>query len=111
MGSFFTMLFAKIAAVIQWFAALFVAIFVAIWDVLTDLICWVFEGFFDIAISAANSVDISGIENSLGVFADLPPELVNVLGLVGFGQAMGIIGTALVIRFVLQLIPFVRLGS
>jgi hypothetical protein len=41
----------------------------------------------------------------------LPPNVVNVLQLCGFGEAMGVIITAGTIRLTLQLIPFVRLGS
>lgn len=41
----------------------------------------------------------------------LPPEVLNIISLIGFGEAMGIIATAGAIRITLQLIPFVRLGS
>lgn len=41
----------------------------------------------------------------------LPPDVLNVMSLIGFGEAMGIIITAGTIRIMLQLIPFVRLGS
>lgn len=41
----------------------------------------------------------------------IPPDVSNVLSLIGLGEAMGIIITAGTIRLILQLIPFVRLGS
>ncbi|ELV7518611.1 DUF2523 family protein [Photobacterium damselae] len=40
-----------------------------------------------------------------------PAEAINILSLVGFPLATSMICTALLIRFLLQLIPFVRLGS
>lgn len=110
-GQFFTMLFSKIAAVIQWFADLFIAIFKSLWHISTDVFCWILEGVLNIAVSAANSFDAGSIDSALGNFNDLPAEMLNILGLLGFGSAMGIISTALIIRLGLQLIPFVRLGS
>lgn len=41
----------------------------------------------------------------------IPPDVANIMGLIGIGQAMTIIIGAIVIRVCLQLIPFVRLGS
>ncbi len=41
----------------------------------------------------------------------IPPEAVNMLGLIKVPQAIAIIVAALVIRFTLQTIPFVRWGS
>ncbi|MCQ1056923.1 DUF2523 family protein [Photobacterium sp. DNB23_23_1] len=40
-----------------------------------------------------------------------PPSVSWVLGQIGLPQALGIIITAITIRLILQLIPFVRLGS
>lgn len=110
-GKFFTMLFEKIAAVIKWFSDLFVAIFTALWDMSTDFFCWILEGLLEIVISGANSFDAGPINSAIGNFNELPSEILNILGLLGFGSAMGIISTALIIRLGLQLIPFVRLGS
>lgn len=41
----------------------------------------------------------------------IPSDVANVMGLMGLGQAMTLIVGAILIRTVLQLIPFVRLGS
>lgn len=111
MGGIFTTLFAKIAAVVKWFADLFVAIFQAIWHVLTDLVCWSFESALGIVFTAVDAIDVSGFSTAIGSFSQLPAEILNILMLLGFGEAMTIIGAALLIRFGLQLIPFVRLGS
>jgi len=54
---------------------------------------------------------IFGFSTAIGSFSQLPAEILNILMLLGFGEAMVIIGSALLIRFGLQLIPFVRLGS
>ncbi|PHR16509.1 MAG: hypothetical protein COA38_21795 [Fluviicola sp.] len=41
----------------------------------------------------------------------IPADMLNVMGLIGLGDAMAIIVAALLIRLTMQLIPFVRLGS
>ena len=111
MAAAFTMLFAKIAAVVQWFAKLFLGVFTSLWDLITDVPCWLLEQAMDVAISALSAFDFSGITGALGSFNELPAELINILGLLGFAEAMGIIATAITIRIGLQLIPFTRLGS
>lgn len=110
MGAFFTSLLAKIAAVAKWFGDLFVAVFVSLWDMAKDAFSWLFEQVMDIAISAATSVDVSGISTA-GGWGSLPAEVINILALLGVAQATSIIMAAIGIRIVLQLIPFTRLGS
>jgi hypothetical protein len=109
-GSFFTTLFAKIAAVITWFSDLFVAIFVSLWDILRDAATWVFEQGLTLASSAVGSLSLSGINANLN-YGTIPANVMLVMSCIGLGQALAIITAALVIRFTLQLIPFVRLGS
>jgi hypothetical protein len=111
MGNLFSMLFAKVAAVIQWISDLWVAIFVAAWDLVKDAFAWLFEQVLKVAVSAIGAIDTSAIDGYAGQVGALPAELLNILGLLGVGSAINIITAAIVIRMVLQLIPFVRLGS
>lgn len=111
MAAAFTALFAKLAAIVTWFGNLFVAIFKAGWDMLSDLICWGFDGLLGIAVTAINAVDLSGLNGAFGAWSQLPPEMLNVMGLMGLGAASAIVVAALGIRLLLQLIPFTRLGS
>ena len=110
MGAFFSALLAKIAAVAKWFGDLFVAVFVALWDWLKDGFSWCFEQVMDVAIAAVSSIDVSGISTA-GGWGALPAEVINILALIGVGEATAIIVAAIGIRLVLQLIPFTRLGS
>ncbi|MOA59084.1 hypothetical protein D3C78_1836160 [compost metagenome] len=57
------------------------------------------------------AVDTSGIDASLGAWGAIPAEVLNVLGLLGAGEAVAIIISAIGVRMLLQLIPFTRLGS
>lgn len=112
MGVLFTALFAKIVAVVQWFSDLFVKIFQAIWDLLTDAVCWVFDGLLSVASSAINALDLSGLTPYAdSMWSGVSGDVLNVLGLIGLGQALGIVAAAIVIRLTLQTIPFVRWGS
>ncbi len=111
MAAVFSTLFAKIAAVVKWFGELFLGVFKSLWDLLTDVPCLLLEQAFDIVISAFSAFNFDGVTRSLGAFNELPAELVNILGLLGFAEAMGIVGTALTIRILMQLVPFTRLGS
>lgn len=110
MGAFFSALLAKIAAIAKWFGDLFVAVFVALWDLLKDGFSWCFEQVMDVAIDAVSSIDVSGISTA-GGWGSLPAEVINILALIGVGEATTIIVAAIGIRLVLQLIPFTRLGS
>lgn len=107
----FSMLFAKIAAAIKWVGDLFVAVFTALWHMVTDLVSWAFDGLLGVTIEALADVDTSGFSAYSNAWMELPAEVLNVLRLVGAGEAIAIITAALGIRLVLQLIPFVRLGS
>lgn len=111
MGAMFSLVLAKISAVIGWFSDLFVAVFVAIWDVVKDAFSWLFEQIIKIAVEALSSIDLSGLAGAAASMGSLPADLLNILGLLGVGTAIGIITSAIGIRIVLQLIPFVRLGS
>lgn len=105
------MLLAKVAAAVAWIGKLFVAVFVAAWDVFRDVLAWCFEQVMEVVVSAVALVDVSAFSSASSFWTGLSSEILNMLGLIGFGQAMGIIGAAIVIRLGLQLIPFVRLGS
>lgn len=111
MANGFSMLFEKIAQILAWFGKLFVAVFVAAWDFATDVACWVFEGLLEITHTALSALDLSALDLALGAWGGLPPEIINVMGLLGVGQASVVIVAAIGIRLALQLIPFTRLGS
>jgi len=106
---FFTILLGKIAKFAEWLILCFKQIFISIWYVLTDLVCWGFESLIAIAIGALNAIAIPF--NPQTYYSMVPPEAANMLGYIGIPQALSIIVSGLVIRFLLQTIPFVRWGS
>lgn len=100
-----------IVRMVGWVGDLAVAVFKAIWDLLTDAVCWVFDQLFQVVVSMVSAIDVSAFSGAVGSWSSLPSEILNMLGLIGFGYCMGIIAAAIMIRLTLQLIPFVRLGS
>lgn len=106
-----TLLIAKLVAAVKWIGLLFVAVFVAGWDFIRDAFTWLLDELMHVAVLALGSIDVSGMQSAGQWWGSLTSEIVNMLGLLGFGTAMAIIVSAVGIRLVLQLIPFTRLGS
>lgn len=107
--TFFTSLLAKIAGLAKWFLSVFKQIFVDMWNLVTDMFCWVLDSVLSLAASIVSAISIPFDPGTY--YSMIPAEMANVLGLIGIPQALSMIVAALVIRFLLQLIPFVRLGS
>lgn len=96
--------------VVEWFWDLLKDCIEAFWDFCVDVICYLFDKTLQVAVDLAGSLDVSSL-NIPAAWTALPADVLNILGLCGFGQCMGIIAGAIMIRLTLQLIPFVRLGS
>jgi len=94
----------------EWLLGLVKKVFTSVWDFFMDGVCWVFDKALSAAVSLIGGVDTNGV-SQVGAWGTLPGEILNILGLLGFGQCMAIIAAAIAIRLGLQLIPFVRLGS
>lgn len=107
--NFFTALLAKIANFAKWFIAVFKQIFVDLWNMYTDTWCWVFDQSLSLASSALSLINVPF--NPQTYYALIPPDVGNILGLIGIPQCLAIIVASLGVRFALQTIPFVRWGS
>lgn len=107
--NFFTALLAKIAAVAEWFLAVVVRVFKDLFNMVMDLVLFIFDSFLGIAVGAIQAIAIPF--DPATYYAMIPPEVGSVLGYIGVPQALSMIVASLLIRFGLQLIPFVRLGS
>lgn len=106
---FFSDLLAKISNFAKWLLGCIKQIFVDLWNMVTDVFVWCFDSLIGIAVAAISVINIPF--NPSTYYSMIPPEAANMLGAIGIPQAITIIVAALVIRFGLQLIPFVRLGS
>ena len=88
------------------------ALVLTVFDILKEFFFWILEQLFDFILLLLNGVgllfDGLDIAQYIGM---IPPSTAHIMSQIGFSQAMGMIVTCLTIRFFLQLIPFVRLGS
>ncbi|PLK46940.1 DUF2523 family protein [Uliginosibacterium sp. TH139] len=107
----FSWLWDWIELVANWHKLVLKSIFSAIWKIATDVLCWALDKALGLAVDIIKSFDISGLGSVSAGFASLGADILNMAGLVGIKEALGIIVAALVIRMLLQLIPFTRLGS
>ena len=85
---------------------------ISVFEMLKDFFIWILESLMDIAIGILDGVGaLMGGLDIAQYFSFLPPETISILGQVGLSQAMGMIVTCLSVRFIIQMIPFVRWGS
>lgn len=103
----------KLDQFVDWFFELFPRMFKSGLTLLQDVFLWAFEQCLSLAKSALDG--ITGLDamaaEAAKTWALVPPDVITVLQSIGLGTALGIVTAAIVIRLVLQLIPFVRLGS
>lgn len=82
------------------------------YDMLTDVLIRFFSMGMDLIITIVQGLDSLFQQIDVtNLLSDLPPEVINMMGLIGLGKCLGLIGIAITIRITMQLIPFVRLGS
>jgi len=95
-----------------WIVTVIGSVFVGLWSMLTYFFIFVLDSLFDLVlyIVGGMSWDFTTF-NPVTYWNQLPASLISVLNLIGVPIALGMIVTALGIRFILQLIPFVRWGS
>ncbi len=77
-----------------------------------DIMIALYEGFLNIALIAIRGLD--GFFDGLDIaqhINSLPPEVTFYASALGLSEAMTMIIISITIRFLLQLIPFIRLGS
>ena len=111
--SFFTFISNFITGLWDELKDFFMTALVTMQDMIKDVFFWVFETLMDFGIYVLNSV--SGILefdfNPGQYITALPPEVVEIIGVIRLGECMAIIVGAIVIKVTLQMIPFTRLGS
>ncbi len=90
----------------------FYRLLLSIFDYLKDFFWWMLDMLFGVAISILESIDFGAQAlNPVNYIDAIPAETKYYMGLCGFNECISIIVIALGIRFVIQLIPFVRWGS
>ncbi|MDP1712884.1 MAG: DUF2523 family protein [Candidatus Nanopelagicaceae bacterium] len=111
MGDLASWFWGQIKRALVWIGDLFTDVFIAAWDFFMDGVSWVFDKLLDLAVSAVGGMSTGIFTDAAQAFQLIPPDVLQILSLLGVGQCIAIITAAITIRLVLQLIPFVRLGS
>lgn len=114
--SYLDRLFEAIEAFIKWLSDLVTQVFVALFTLLQDVVYFALATLLKFAgnliKTASDSLGISQLASTIaGYWSMVPPEVQGILQAIGIPTAFAIIVTGIIIRFVLQLIPFIRLGS
>lgn len=101
-----------IVGALRWVLDLFVALLKLLGVVVIDAVCYVLEGAGEFILWCLDQFDFSRLTSQAErAWNSLPSQLLDVAVAVGLNDCMAIIGTAILVRFALQLIPFTRLGS
>jgi len=104
-------LFDWLDSIVEWAYKLLLDVLLAAWDIITDAFIWAIEQCLSVVQFLLSQLDLSGLQGYSSAWGSLPSEIINALGLLGIGEASLIILASIAIRLILQLIPFVRLGS
>lgn len=81
-------------------------------DAFKDLFYFVIDTLLEFVVPLIDTITAPlTVFNPQTYINALPFEILNVMGLLRLGEAMAIVVAALLIRLIMQLIPFVRLGS
>jgi len=81
-------------------------------EMLKDVLIWILDELMEVGILLVDGMGelLTGLDVA-SYFSLIPSGTAYYLNALGVSQALGMIVTALSIRFLLQLIPLVRLGS
>lgn len=86
--------------------------FLSLFEMLKDILLWAFEQLLTLVLAGING--LGALFNAFNVtqyISSIPDDVRSIMALTGIDTATTMIAAALFIRFLLQLIPFVRLGS
>ncbi|ELB2267495.1 DUF2523 domain-containing protein [Vibrio parahaemolyticus] len=93
------------------FLSLVASIFLSVYDMLCDLGCLAFDSIMSLGVNALNAAGSSlNFISIVPYIESIPQDYRDFLAYVGFNQALSMVITALLIRFVMQAIPFVGFG-
>lgn len=106
----------NIYEIVEYFIKLaewFVDFVIVLLSVLVDFVLGLLIRLMDMVLAAVialfNTLEIPF--NPATYYSMIPPDVASLLGAIGLPQAMAMIVAAIMIRLILQLIPFTRLGS
>ncbi|MNZ02434.1 hypothetical protein D3C78_190770 [compost metagenome] len=114
--AYVTGIFTAIKDAVEWLGKVFVEAFKALWNLITDALVWVIESLLALGAKLLNGIadsfDLGTMTSTMqGYWNMVPPEVMQVMQAIGVPSALAIVVSGILIRFAMQLIPFIRLGS
>lgn len=101
-----------VGSALGWLVSLLVQVFVDLFEMAMDLFLAVLEVVFSLVLLLVQGLGaLPGAEIISQTMDAIPPGWWLMTTRLHIPEAMGIVLSAVVVRFLLQLIPFVRLGS
>jgi Protein of unknown function (DUF2523) len=98
--------------IFDWITDLLKSFGLTIWDMLKDLLLFIVDIFMDLGFLILEGFqDVMKLIDLSQYLSGIPSEVSFVLSATGLSQAIGMIMLAGTARLLMQLIPFVRLGS
>ncbi len=98
--------------IFDWIFDLFKSLALTVFDMLKDLILFIVDIFMTLGFAILEGLAETLELMDLTKYVDsMPAEVSFVLSATGLSQAVGMIMAAGTVRLLMQLIPFVRLGS
>jgi hypothetical protein len=90
----------------------FKSLALTIYDILKDVLLFAFDLFISFGVLVLNGLaGVLQLVDLTSYVSGMPPEVLWIMSATGIGEAVGIVMTAGAARLLMQLIPFVRLGS
>lgn len=96
----------------DWLVAQFQSFFLTLWDAAGDFFLWIMDMVMTLGVTILNGVtSVLELTDFTQYLSMMPIETLNIIQLLGLPTCVTMIMTAASIRLLMQLIPFVRLGS
>lgn len=97
---------------LDWLVVQLKSMILTLWDMLSDFLILIVDLFMDLGIAFLDGMsDLLKVVDLSSYINDMPSEVQTVLALTGFGSAISMVMAAAAARLLMQLVPFVRLGS
>ena len=111
--AFFNKVWTFFTGIPQWCIDVLKALISAAWIFFKDVFFFIVETFLGLASAALGALGsmFTSLPSLATYIADVPVDMLNMIGLIRLPEALAIIISALGIRILLQVIPFTRLGS
>lgn len=92
----------------SWLLSLVVDVIEALFTMASDVVCWVADQVLTIVDGIIAAADVGTLQqyDVASYIGTMPPDLLNVLGLVGVGECAAIISAAVTVRVLLRFVPF-----